>query len=59
MKIRGEVRMVAIEAGPLLASLIDFESAAAQAPSGPSACLPLVLCLLGILLTYFLSLPGE
>jgi len=50
---------VAIEAGPLLASLVDIESAAAQAPSGPSACLPLVLCLLGILLTYFLSLWGE
>jgi CHASE1-domain containing sensor protein len=47
-----------IHAGPLLASLIDLESAAPFSSESSSA-LPLVLSLLGILLALLLSLRGD
>lgn len=47
-----------IHAGPLLASLIDPENAAAFS-AGPSSSLPLVLSVVGILLALLLSLRDE
>jgi hypothetical protein len=45
-------------AGPLLASLFDLEGFSPH-PAGPSSCLPLVICLLGFLLAFFLSARKE
>jgi hypothetical protein len=47
-----------IQAGPLLASLFDLEGFSPH-PAGPSSCLPLVICLLGFLLAFFLSARKE
>ena len=49
---------MAIDAGPLLSSLIDLENAEAFSP-GVSSALPLVLSLLGLLLVLLLSLRSD
>ncbi len=49
---------MAIDAGPLLSSLIDLENASAFSP-GESFGLPLALSLLGLLLALLLSLRAD
>lgn len=44
-----------IEAGPLLASLVDMEAAGATVSAGPPSCIPLIMSLAGILLAYLLT----